>query len=495
MHIVVILVVGVTNEVRTLSDDAPLLRQMNLQHGIDNQESGIALVALGIQIAEVVARHFLELVFVVGDRAQIFCREFAFVNALLQWYQLILVSLEGKDAEILGIQREACRAAKVEHCLGLDAEAATHIVVALDDVEVVALGTTQQNSAQEDALLSTGERCLGLLHRKHKTRTERCGLADAVGCEVGAVLDGFGVIIAEVLIETELTIHALGVFVLCRTIDKRRTPQTTHDVDVVDDGLAATKGECSIEVEEVERLGVLFAIDTRTIDKADVYVRAVVATEQGTIVSHIAKTGRERCLDGYRVEVVIVIVPALDTPGIAAEDTMESLNGVQQSSHCLTPETVPTARAVVEWRKTQAVQCFTNGHTATGGSEEVVNGRRIGLAEEFPFCRTQQGEGSCLPIAQAVGTRRIEVEVAMIGVGEHVHGEQVVIPHHTPAEVVADAIQRSLYEGFLQQITVHQMHADIDAGYFEGCSPEALLGFKSHRAIARLLIFFSYLLP
>ena len=37
MHIVVILVVGATNEVRTLSNDAPLLRQMELQHGIDNQ--------------------------------------------------------------------------------------------------------------------------------------------------------------------------------------------------------------------------------------------------------------------------------------------------------------------------------------------------------------------------------------------------------------------------------------------------------------------------
>ena len=83
----------------------------------------------------------------------------------------------------------------------------------------------------------------------------------------------------------------------------------------------------------------------------------------------------------------------------------------------------------------------------------------------------------------------------MIGMSEHVHREQVVIPHHTPAEVLADAIQRSLYKGFLQQIAVHQMHADIDAGNFEGRTPEALLGFKSHRAVARLLIVFSYLLP
>ena len=79
--------------------------------------------------------------------------------------------------------------------------------------------------------------------------------------------------------------------------------------------------------------------------------------------------------------------------------------------------------------------------------------------------------------------------------GEHVHREQVVIPYQTPAEVLADAMQRRLYEGFLQQETVHQMHTDIDAGDFEGRTPEALLGFKSHRAIARLLIFFSHLLP
>lgn len=297
------------------------------------------------------------------------------------------------------------------------------------------------------------------------------------------------------LIETKLTIHALGVFVLCCTVDDRRAPQTSHDVDVVDDGLAATEGECSIEVEEVERLGVLFAVGTYTIYKTDVQIRAVVAAEQGSIVSHIAQTGRERCLDGYRLEVVVMVMVVLDAPSIAADDTMESLDGVQQSSHGLTPEAVPTALAVVEWRKTQAVQRFTNGHTATGGSEEVVNGRGIGLTEEFPFSRAQQGEGCRLPITQAVGTCRIEVEVAVIGVGEHVHREQVVIPYQTPAEVLADAMQRRLYEGFLQQETVHQMHTDIDAGDFEGRTPEALLGFKSHRAIARLLIFFSHLLP
>ena len=83
----------------------------------------------------------------------------------------------------------------------------------------------------------------------------------------------------------------------------------------------------------------------------------------------------------------------------------------------------------------------------------------------------------------------------MIGVGEHIHREQVVIPHHTLAEVVANAMQRSLYEGLLQQITVHQMHADIDTGYLEGRTPETLFGFKSHRAIARLLIVISHLLP
>ena len=87
---------------------------MELQHGIDNQESSIALVALSIQIAQVEASHFLKLILVVGDRAQIFFREFATVNACLQGCQLILVSLEGKDAEILGVQREACRIAKVE---------------------------------------------------------------------------------------------------------------------------------------------------------------------------------------------------------------------------------------------------------------------------------------------------------------------------------------------------------------------------------------------
>ena len=72
----------------------------------------------------------------------------------------------------------------------------------------------------------------------------------------------------------------------------------------------------------------LFAVGTRTIYKANVYIRAVVASEQGTIVSHIAQTGRERSLDGYLMEVVIMVVILLNAPSIAADDTMQSLDGV-----------------------------------------------------------------------------------------------------------------------------------------------------------------------
>ena len=70
----------------------------------------------------------------------------------------VLVTLPGVDTEVLGIKYEASELTEVELGLRLDAEAATHVVVALNHVEIVALGTTEQDAAEEYALLQLRER-------------------------------------------------------------------------------------------------------------------------------------------------------------------------------------------------------------------------------------------------------------------------------------------------------------------------------------------------
>ena len=84
----------------------------------------------------------------------------------------------------------------------LDAEAAAHVVVALDDVEVVALRATKQDCTEEDALLQPRQGS-HLGQRKDKARSEGSSFADAIGSQVGAVLYWFRVVVVEVLVDTE----------------------------------------------------------------------------------------------------------------------------------------------------------------------------------------------------------------------------------------------------------------------------------------------------
>ena len=70
--------------------------------------------------------------------------------------------------------------------------------------------------------------------------------------------------------------------------------------------------------------------------------------EQCSVVGQVAPTDRERYVNGNLMEVMIAIVVATHTPGITADDTMNTLNGVDDGCGSLTPEAPPTVVAVVE---------------------------------------------------------------------------------------------------------------------------------------------------
>ena len=64
----------------------------------------------------------------------------------------VLIPLPRVDTEVLGIEYETAELTEVELSLRLDAESAAHVVVALNDVEIVTLGTTEQNATEEYTL-------------------------------------------------------------------------------------------------------------------------------------------------------------------------------------------------------------------------------------------------------------------------------------------------------------------------------------------------------
>ena len=178
--VVVVVVVRTTGVVGAGEIDGPLLGEMHLDDGIDDQQGGIRVVTLDVQVVQV-------------GRA---------VHVGLQ--VLVLIALPGVKTEVLGIEDEATEASEVKLCLRLDAETATHVIVALDDVEVVTLRSAEQDTAEEHTLLDTREGS-HLGQREDEARTEAGSLADTVGCELGTVLNGLGIVVVEVLVDTELT--------------------------------------------------------------------------------------------------------------------------------------------------------------------------------------------------------------------------------------------------------------------------------------------------
>lgn len=83
----------------------------------------------------------------------------------------------------------------------LEAESRSHVIVAVDDVVVVALRTAEKDEVGKDGLLQTLE-ITHLRELPHHTRTEGGRLRDAVWRFVGAVLHGLGVVVVEVLEES-----------------------------------------------------------------------------------------------------------------------------------------------------------------------------------------------------------------------------------------------------------------------------------------------------
>ena len=102
---------------------------MHLDHGVDHQQRSIAIVTLHVQVVQ------------VGRTVDV-------------WLQvvLVLIALPGPETEIPRVEHQSSELAEVELCPCLDAESAAHVVVALNHVEVVALGTTQQDATHEHTL-------------------------------------------------------------------------------------------------------------------------------------------------------------------------------------------------------------------------------------------------------------------------------------------------------------------------------------------------------
>ena len=122
-------IVGVAMVESARNGKTASLPEVSLEDRGNDEETCIALVALHIEIVKIVHLEFR-----------------------------LLIAYPREDAEILDVQVEAPPVAKLKMGLRLEAESTTHIVVALQHIKIVALGTTQQNGIKEQALFPTGHK-------------------------------------------------------------------------------------------------------------------------------------------------------------------------------------------------------------------------------------------------------------------------------------------------------------------------------------------------
>ena len=104
---------GVAVEVAAGEIEAPGTFEVDLDDGIEDEEGGIAFIALYVQVVQ------------VFNLAEV----------------SVLVAFPREETEVFGVQDET-GGRELQVSLGLETETATHVIVAFDDVEIVAFGAT-----------------------------------------------------------------------------------------------------------------------------------------------------------------------------------------------------------------------------------------------------------------------------------------------------------------------------------------------------------------
>ena len=149
------------------------LRQCQTEAGIEHEQRRVTLIALGIEINWVGICHIL-----------------------------VLITLPCEYTIVVSTKRHAANFAEFHQATCLNAVSATHIVVAVDYMIVVAKASAKQYAVNEDALLELSK-IAHLGETADKARTYRSCLRDAIRHNVRTVLHGFVVLIVEVLEQSE----------------------------------------------------------------------------------------------------------------------------------------------------------------------------------------------------------------------------------------------------------------------------------------------------
>ena len=187
------------------------------------------------------------------------------------------------------------------------------------------------------------------------------------------------------------------------------------------------------------------------------------------------RTGADRQLDAQRRKPEATSGGGTPFPCVAGDDARQSAHGREGKRGQLAPQPFRAAAAVVEQEVGGAVQHFAECGAAYRGGDDVVGRGVFALHEELPHRAAADGKQLRLPEVVPVGASGVEEERAVVGVGEHVGAQVVVVPLETVFEILLDAVKRDVGEMPFFDVPVVGPQADVEPEGFCRSPPKRFL--------------------
>lgn len=304
---------------------------------------------------------------------------------------------------------------------------------------------------------------------------EACTETGSLG-DKGKIARSLIVGVAVVVDETEVLIEADVEFPLVGQLSLDGA-DATSEVEFAHGGVVGGEVDEGVEVKIVEGacgFAEFEIVVVVAVGEVEVEVREVVLVALLGVVMDGSHVVNETVADAHLEAVwlggfLLAGVEAVDTEHLARKHTVDAAHGVEGCAEDLTHDTAEACLGVVEEDVGGAMGNLADGCSSDACGEEVVDGRSVGLAEEFPCERTDDGVEDGHAIRKPVFARRVVEHTAMVGMGELVARVAVVVPHPPVRKVVlddslADTRPRAVFDEVI--IAEHQC---IDGKVFGEC--------------------------
>ena len=311
-------------------------------------------------------------------------------------------------------------------------EARTHVIVAVDNIIIIALRASQQYSRKENALFQLRQSA-HIEKWNHHAWSKAGSFRYAIRGLLAAFFHGVGVVIVEMLEETNLR------FKVC-TRKYRCAPQASQYMNAIHERLITNQSQRQFHRKEIVRL-TGSPVQRVAVFQKYIKERIVIATEHCSVISQIASAERDRKVYRQCFVIVILVIFVPHTPRLARYNSVKSTHRIDDCSTKLSEKTAKTPASIVQQQVWNAVQYFAKTYSAHRRGKNGVNGRRFHFAHKLPHQRTTQGIRCRLPERQTVATCRIIVQVAVVRVCKQVGRKLVVVPHKSIFKVLAYALE------------------------------------------------------